>query len=60
MNNTIEVKSRLTVAEARFMIDKLCSLSPDQQDMVDLDEKEFDEIQKIAPDIIEEDDHGGN
>ena len=60
MNKTKIVKSQLSAAEAKFMVDKLCSLYPDQQDMVDLDKQELDEAQSITQDLVEEDDHGEN
>ncbi len=57
MNKVEKVISQLSAAEAQFMVDKLCSLSPDQQDMVNLDKKEFDETQTITQDSIEGEDH---
>ena len=58
MNKTIKVKSKLSAAEAKFMIDKLCSLTPDQHGMVDRDKREIDEAQSTTQDLVEEDDHG--
>ena len=60
MNKTKKVKSQLSAAEAQFMVDKLCSLSQDQQDRVDQDKRELDEAQNITQDLVEEDDHGEN
>ena len=60
MNKTIKVKSKLSAAEAKFMVDKLCSLAPDQQGMIDRDKREIDEAQSTTQDLVEEDDHGEN
>lgn len=60
MKKIKKVKSQLSAAEAKFMVDKLCSLSPGQQDMVDQDKRELDEAQNTTQDLVEENDHGEN
>ena len=60
MNKTIKVKSKLSAAEAKFMVDKLCSLALGQQDTVDRDKREIDEAQSTTQDLVEEEDHGEN
>ena len=58
MNKTKKMKSKLSAVEAKFMIDKLCSLAPGQQDTVDGDKREIDEAQSTTQDLVEEEDHG--
>ena len=58
MNRTKKVKSKLSAAEAKFMLDKFCSLAPGQHGMVDRDKREIDEAQSTTQDLVEEDDHG--
>ncbi len=60
MKKKKKVKSKLSAVEAKFMVDELCSLAPDQQDMVDQDKRELDEAQSTTQDLVEEDDHGEN
>ena len=60
MSKIKKVKSNLSAVEAKFMVDKLCSLAPGQQDTVDGDKREIDEAQSTTQDLVEEDDHGEN